>query len=152
MKIKDITKNLTTKKVLIYGAVGVGAYLLYRGVKKALGFSTAAVAALQEQSEFKKQGMKQSYVDSQYKLFADSIYSAGFDILFGTDEDAIYEVFKRMNNDLDVNKLIVAFGSRRLEFSTQVSSLGGFLSSELDEKERGEINKILKAKSINYKF
>jgi hypothetical protein len=57
-----------------------------------------------------------------------------------------------MNNDLDVNKLIVAFGSRRIEFSSQSASLGGFLSSELDEKEREEINKILKAKNIKYKF
>lgn len=152
MKLKDITKNVTTKKVLIYGAVGVGAYLLYRGVKKALGFSTAAVVALQEQSEFIKQGMRPSYVDSQYKLFADTIYSSGFDVLFGTDEDSIYAVFRKMNNDLDVNKLIVAFGTRRIEFSSQSASLGGFLTSELDEKEREEINKILKAKSIKYKF
>jgi hypothetical protein len=152
MKLKDITKNVTTKKVLVYSAVGVGAYFLYKGIKKALGFSTAAVAALQEQNEFIKQGMRPSYVDSQYKLFADTIYSAGFDVLFGTDEDAIYAVFRKMNNDLDVNKLIVAFGTRRIEFSTQTSSLGGFLSSELDEKEREEINKILKAKNIKYKF
>jgi hypothetical protein len=152
MKIKDITKNVTTQKVLIYSAVGVGAYFLYKGIKKALGFSTAAVAALQEQNEFIKQGMRPSYVDSQYKLFADTIYSAGFDVLFGTDEDSIYAVFRRMNNDLDVNKLIVAFGTRRIEFSTVSSSLGAFLSSELDEKERGEINKILQAKNIKYRF
>lgn len=152
MKLKDITKNITQEKLFLYGAIGVGAYFLYKGVKKALGFSTAAVVALQEQNEFKKQGLVQSYVDSQYKLFADTIYSAGFDVLFGTDENAIYAVFKQMNNDLDVNKLIVAFGTRRIEFSTQTASLGGFLASELDEKERGEINKILKAKNIKYRF
>ena len=152
MKIKDIAKNVTTQKIVVYSALGVGAYFLYKGIKKALGFSTAAVVALQEQNEFIKQGMRPSYVDSQYKLFADTIYSSGFDVLFGTDEDSIYAVFRRMNNDLDVNKLVIAFGSRRIEFSTQTASLGGFLTSELDEKERGEINKILKAKSINYKF
>lgn len=152
MKLKDITKNLNKEKILMYGAVGVGAYFLYKGIRKALGFSTAAVVALQEQNEFIKQGMRPSFVDSQYKLFADTIYSSGFDVLFGTDEDAIYAVFRRMNNDLDVNKLIVAFGTRRIEFSTATASLGGFLTSELDEKEREEINKILKAKNIKYRF
>lgn len=152
MKIKDITKNLNREKILIYGAVGVGAYFLYKGIRKALGFSTATVVALKEQNEFIKQGMRPSFVDSQYKLFADTIYSAGFDVLFGTDEASIYAVFRRMNNDLDVNKLIVAFGTRRIEFSTASASLGGFLSSELDEKERGEINKILQAKNIKYRF
>jgi hypothetical protein len=96
--------------------------------------------------------MKPSFVDSQYKIFADAIYSAGFDVLFGTDEDAIYAVFKRMNNDLDVNKLIVAFGSRRIEFSTRTDSLGGFLQSELNTKELGIINKILQDKNIKYRF
>jgi hypothetical protein len=148
MNKKEISRN----KIFIYGAVGVGAYLVYRGVKKAFGFGTTAAAALGDQSEFKKQGMKPSFVDSQYKIFADAIYSAGFDVLFGTDEDAIYAVFKRMNNDLDVNKLIVAFGSRRIEFSTRTDSLGGFLQSELNTKELGIINKILQDKNIKYRF
>ena len=45
MNIKEISRN----KIFIYGAVGVGAYLVYRGVKKAFGFGTTAVVALQEQ-------------------------------------------------------------------------------------------------------
>ena len=148
MNLKEITKN----KYFVYGAVGVGAYLLYRGVRKALGFNTTVDAAKKDQAELVRAGQRASYVDSQYKIFADAIYSAGFDVLFGTDEDAIYNVFNRMNNDLDVNKLIVAFGARRIEFSTRVESLSEFLRSELDDKEIGNINKILSTKNINYRF
>lgn len=148
MNLKEITKN----KYFVYGAVGVGAYLLYKGVKKALGFNTTVDAAKKDQAEMIRSGQRASYVDSQYKIFADAIYSAGFDVLFGTNEDAIYSVFNRMNNDLDVNKLIVAFGARRIEFSTRVESLSEFLRSELDDKEIGNINKILGTKNINYRF
>ena len=97
MNLKEITKN----KYFVYGAVGIGAYLLYKGIRKALGLSTAVDAAKKDQADLVKSGQKASYIDSQYKLFADAIYSAGFDVLFGTDEDAIYAVFNKMNNDLD---------------------------------------------------
>lgn len=148
MNLKEITKN----KYFVYGAVGIGAYLLYKGIRKALGLSTAVDAAKKDQADLVKAGQKASYIDSQYKLFADTIYSAGFDVLFGTDEDAIYAVFNKMNNDLDVNKLIIAFGARRIEFSTRVEGLAQFLTSELDASEVANINKILASKNINYRF
>lgn len=148
MNLKEITKN----KYFVYGAVGIGAYLLYKGIRKALGLSTAVDAAKKDQADLVKAGQKASYIDSQYKLFADAIYSAGFDVLFGTDEDAIYAVFNKMNNDLDVNKLIIAFGARRIEFSTRVEGLAQFLTSELDASEIANINKILGSKNINYRF
>lgn len=148
MNLKEITKN----KYFVYGAVGIGAYLLYKGIRKALGLSTAVDAAKKDQADLVKSGQKASYIDSQYKLFADAIYSAGFDVLFGTDEDAIYAVFNKMNNDLDVNKLIIAFGARRIEFSTRVEGLAQFLTSELDASEIANINKILGSKNINYRF
>jgi D-arabinose 1-dehydrogenase-like Zn-dependent alcohol dehydrogenase len=145
-------KNITENKYFVYGAVGLGAYFIYKQVRKALGFNTTVDAAKKDQAELVRAGQRASYVDSQYKIFADAIYSAGFDVLFGTDEDAIYNVFNRMNNDLDVNKLIVAFGARRIEFSTRVASLSEFLRSELDDKEIANINKILSTKNINYRF
>lgn len=148
MKINELTKN----KYFVYGAVGVGAYLLYKGIKKALGYNTTVDAAKKDQAELIRSGQRPSYVDSQYKIFADAIYSAGFDVLFGTDEDAIYSVFNRMNNDLDINKLIVAFGARRIEFSTRVESLSEFLRSELDDREVEQVNKILSSKNIKYRF
>lgn len=148
MNIKELKNN----KVVLYGAIGLGAYFLYNGIRSALGFNTTLQAAKDDQARLAKEGQKPSYLDSQYKIFADAIYSAGFDVIFGSDEDAIYNVFNKMNNDLDVNKLIVAFGARRIEFSTRVEGLSQFLRSELSDSEISNINKILGTKGIKYRF
>ncbi len=92
-------------------------------------------------------------MDSAYKGYADSIYAArSANNIFGTDEDAIYSVFKKMNNDLDVAKLITAFGQRRLSFSLNSANLGGFLTDELDATELGIVNSGLRSKGIKYQF
>jgi hypothetical protein len=55
-----------------------------------------------------------------------------------------------MNNDLDVAKLITAFGKKRLSFSLDFANLGGFLNDELDKDELNIINTGLRSKNINY--
>jgi hypothetical protein len=57
-----------------------------------------------------------------------------------------------MQNDLDVSKLIQAFGMRRIEFSTRTDSLAAFLRSELDSSELQKVNNILASKNIKYRF
>ena len=148
MNLEQLSKN----KYVRAGAVAGGAYLLFRAVKTLFFPGTTVRAAKEDEKSFKAAGQKQSYTDGQYKIFADAIYSAGFDALFGTDEDTIYGVFNRMNNDLDVSKLIQAFGMRRIEFSTRTDSLAGFLRSELDSSELQKVNNILASKNIKYRF
>lgn len=148
MNLKELSEN----KYVRYAAVAGGAYLLYKGVKTLFFPGTTVKAAQEDEKAFKAAGQKQTYTDGQYKIFADSIYSAGFDVLFGTDEDTIYSVMNRMQNDLDVSKLIQAFGTRRIEFSTRTDSLAGYLRSELDSSEMGKVNSILANKNIKYRF
>jgi len=144
MNLKDTFKN----KYVKYAAIGGGVYLAYRLVKSVLASSGSVLTAQQTIARSKE---KATYPDLQYKIYADKIYQAGY-IIGGTDEDAIYDVFKAMNNDLDIAKLIVAFGKRRIEFSFQEGSLPEFLTSELDEDEIKIINKILTNKAIKYRF
>jgi len=148
MNLEQLSKN----KYVRAGAIAGGAYLLYTLVRKVLLPSTTVKAAKDDEKKFKAAGQKQSYTDGQYKIFADAIYSAGFDVMFGTDEDTIYSVMDKMNNDLDVSKLIQAFGTRRIEFSTRNDSLAGFLRSELDSSEMQKVNNILSGKNIKYRF
>jgi hypothetical protein len=96
-------------------------------------------------------GIKPSYPDSMYSMWANAITSAGFNTL-GTNEQAIYDVFKKMNNNADIVKLIIAFGEQRVEFSLQSVALGAWLSSELNSSEMAVLNKILSDKKITYKF
>lgn len=91
-----------------------------------------------------------SYPKSQYTTWANILESAMFKM--GTDEDSIYNVFRKMNNDDDVKALITAFGSRRQELQLYSSTLGEWLTRELDESELTELNEILSNKNINFSF
>ena len=71
---------------------------------------------------------------------------------WGTDEQAIYDAFNLMKNNIDVANLIKAFGKRRLEFSTQDAELGAHLSNDLDSTEIAKLNSILASKNITYRF
>lgn len=142
--------NTQENKYLKYGLIAGGLYLGYKLISWITSGNTPAQAA----SEVKKlmsSGVKQSYPDSNYTQWANAIYSAGFNTV-GTDEQTIYDIFKKMVNDLDVAKLIVAFGEQRVEFSFQELPLGAWLRTELSSSEMTVVNNILAQKSIKYRF
>jgi hypothetical protein len=141
----------TENKYVKYALIAGGLYVGYKLINFFIGSNTPVGAAKNEIKNLTAKGVKPSYPDSNYTQWASSIVSAGFNTL-GTNEDAIYAVFRKMMNNLDVAKLIVAFGNQRVEFSFQEVPLGAWLSSELDNDEMAVINKILKDKKISYQF
>lgn len=142
-----ITKD---NKFLRYGLIAGGIYLGYKLISWLSSGSTPAQAAT-EVNKLQKSGVKQTYPDSNYSQWANAIYSAGFNTL-GTDEQTIYDIFKKMVNDLDVAKLIVAFGEQRVEFSLQELPLGAWLRTELSASEMNVINNIFATRNIKYRF
>jgi hypothetical protein len=144
-------KEATLNKPLVWLTIlGVGAYALYKlgsalGKKLTLSNADADIKAAQ------KTGESASYSSATYSQLADKIYSAVM-YTWGTDEQAIYDVFNLMKNNIDVAMLIKAFGKRRLEFSTQDAELGAHLSNDLDSTEIAKINSILSSKGITYRF
>lgn len=138
-------------KYVKYGLIAGGLYVGYKIVQFFAGSITSVAAATNEVKTLTAKGVKATYPDSSYTQWASSIVSAGFNTL-GTDEQAIYAIFKKMMNDLDVAKLIVAFGNQRVEFSFQSAPLGAWLSSELSSDEMATVNKILSGKKIKYQF
>lgn len=141
----------TENKYVKYGLIAGGLYVGYKLIQFFVGSANSIAAATNEVKTLTAKGVKPTYPDSNYTQWASSIVSAGFNTL-GTNEQAIYAVFKKMMNDLDVAKLIVAFGNQRVEFSFQTVPLGAWLSSELDSSEMAVINKILSDKKIKYQF
>lgn len=140
----------TQNKYIKYGLIAGGLYLGYKLISWFTSGNTPAQAA----SEVKKlisAGVKQTYPDSNYTQWANAIYSAGFNTL-GTDEQTIYDICKKMVNDLDVAKLIVAFGEQRVEFSFQELPLGAWLRTELSASEINVINNIFSQRNIKYRF
>jgi hypothetical protein len=144
-------KEATLNKPLVWLTIlGIGGYALYKlgaAIAKKLTLSNANKDIIDAQ----KAGQVASYPSGTYSQLADKIYSAVM-YTWGTDEQAIYDVFNQMKNNLDVALLIKAFGKRRVEFSTLDQELGAHLSNDLDSSEITKINNILSSKGINYKF
>lgn len=144
-------KEATLNKPLVWlTIIGLGAYALYKvagAISRKLTLSNADADIRAAQ----KSGEKLSYSLGNYTQFADQIYAAVL-TTFGTDEQAIYNIFSKMNNNLDVAQLIKSFGKRRLEFSTTMAELGAHLTEDLDSSEIAKLNSILAAKNITYRF
>jgi hypothetical protein len=149
----SLKEAFLARPLLWLAVTGIGAYAVYRIVKSiSKGAGGGAGGQKQDVKQFEKQ-MTATYPDGSYFGFADAIYAARHgNNLGGTDEDAIWDVFRKMKNDLDIAKLIKAFGSKRLSFSFQSAGLGGYLSDEMDTEEINKINQILAGNNIKYRF
>lgn len=144
-------KEATLNKPLVWLTIlGIGGYFLYR-IGSALADKLNLSNAEKDILDAQKAGQTPSYSSATYSQLADKIYSAVM-YTWGTDEQAIYDVFDQMKNNLDVAMLIKAFGKRRLEFSTQDLELGAHLSNDLDSSEISKLNNILSSKGITYRF
>jgi hypothetical protein len=173
-KIKNYYSELPqwAKGVLIVGVTGIAFIVgrtIYLNARKRRVIQTAnkaAVLAQAEIKEFEQQGVRATYTDSQYEAFSQSLIESMNGC--GTNEEQIYEVFKKMKNDIDIRKLISIFGIRfyrpceatqpisyvRWQFNDEAfgGSLATYLTYELTSSEIREINSILKANNVNYVF
>jgi hypothetical protein len=95
-----------------------------------------------------------TYPESQYQSFARVIQIAGFDV--GTDEAAIYNVFRSLRNNADYLALSQAWGKpTRKVYEWGIGrdmTLQQFIRWEMDQKEVAKINAILKARKIKYRI
>lgn len=107
--------------------------------------------------------LKPTYLATNYQTFADKIYAAGCPGLFcyGTDEEAMYDVFREMKNDLDMLLLVKAFGLREERGGICIPipgtgecaiPLGAWLLTELSADGIKEINDILKKNGLTFTF
>lgn len=128
-------------------AVGLVGFVIYKNFKP----RTKEEKELDKDEDiFISQGQKPSFPKSQYRAFADTIQQEN--LSFNTDEEKIYDIFKQMKNDLDIVMLIQAFGERRPLYTFRDVGLAPFLNEDLSKSEIGEINKILTAKNIKFRF
>jgi len=107
-------------------------------------------------------GKKATYSDSNYNTFANTIYNS-MRFAVGDDYATVELTMKRMNNDLDVAKLINAFGTRQdYAFGIPVGSpmdLFTYIQKELGNDYGGltnyrvkNINADWKKKGISYQI
>lgn len=90
-----------------------------------------------------------TYDLSQYKVLADRIFEALSGA--GSDEEAIFTVFRKMRTNSDVLQLIKTFGTRG-SWLTGRDTLAAWLSSDLSNEEIKKLNEILTINYITFQF
>jgi hypothetical protein len=114
-----------------------------------------------EINSLSRNGLKPSFSDSNYNTFANTIYNS-MRFAVGDDYGTVESTMKKMKNDLDVAKLIKAFGQRQnYAFAIPIGNpmdLFTFIQDELG-KEWGftnvrirRINEDYKKKGIKYQI
>lgn len=156
-------------KAMIVGGVLVTGYIIYRNIQKnkekqdALKAASAADAEL---NALASHGVTPSYSDSQFLSYVNVLVQAMTGC--GTDEDAVYGVFRQMKNEADIRKLIVSFGIQYYQpcevtspaqylywqFNDQAygGDLGTWLGYDLSDSEISTVNSILRNNGINFSF
>lgn len=85
-----------------------------------------------------------SYPQDQYTVYAEKLVAAMEG--WGTDEDAIYDVYKAMNTRSDIKQLEKTFGMQDGE------SLQEWLYGDLNNSEITHLNSIISSKGIDYRY
>ena len=163
-QVGNIYKNLDPRIRLGVQVVGfaVGIYLVYRLIKGVNKFQEDIPFQSEEQSTAnelaklnKNPYTRQKLTESQAKSYANKLFQA-MDGL-GTDEQSIYSVFYKLQNDADFLAIQNAFGTKTISSGSYfVSDVRGTmvpcLSSELDIDELKRVNDILSKKNIKYRI
>ena len=103
----------TLEKGLILGGSIFGIIVIVKNSKKLIEYIQSKRINDTYESDADKlinKGVTPTYMDSQYMIFANVLFSAMNS--YGTDEVAIGKIMYKMKNDLDVNKLITAYGKK----------------------------------------
>jgi len=157
----EILKKPIVRKALIVGGVVVIAYLFSKRIGR---FLNKNIKDIQENLDYNKEldNSKESYPKTQYNNFADAIEKAfnpyGFG--YGTDEEAIYNVMRKLKTNNDWLLLNKAFGVREyIDYSfnpfgtTYNFNMVEMINYEDEGSEmRNKINAILKSKNIKYRM
>lgn len=145
MEVKDIN----VKKIAIIGGIAVVSIivivLLWNWLKAKLG-DTMTEAQLNEVNKLEITPTDVTVTGSQMQSLISKLKAAFGRWGWGTDEDAIYEVFETVNSRSDILTLIKEFGV------VDGHTLTEWLNNELNSSERDHLQQIIAAKGINYQF
>jgi hypothetical protein len=160
------------KGVVAVGGIGIAFYIGYtliRRVRKNAEMKAdmkESDTAIDDLKKLEQQGIRPTISNTQ----AESICTALTEAMngCGTDEEAIYNQFKKLNNIADVQLLIAKWGIRyyrpcaatqpisysRYLFNDKAfgGNISALLNYDLSQSEIQKINKLLSDKRINYKF
>lgn len=136
------------ERILLLVGGSIATIFAVRQVRNLAGFVRQTGQNIQtgaELQQWQNVGQSPSYQNTQYQIFADTLYTAMQG--FGTDENAVKGVFSNMNNNSDVLKLIQVFGIR------DGYGLAGWIAGDFSSSDKDKyINQVLRSKGITYQF
>lgn len=148
-------QKLITKTIIIVVVAIVAIYLYYNLKSNFQGLKNKAEAKEEIRQletrveEHEKTGEKATYTATEYENLANKLEDA-LDISFWgvpyTDDEAVFEVFNALKNNVDFLELKAAFGVR------DGSTFKEWIDGDLDSGEKEAINQGLDAKGIIYKI
>ena len=148
----NFDRLLEPKKLISIGILCLIAFLviffLWRKLKGTLKDSAAKLnedIEIQKLQASKKQ--EPTYSDYEYSVWADQLYAAMDGM--GTTEKTVVTIFGYMQNDVDVHKLIKAFGNRRGTYCLSSENLYEWIAND---HVSDEVNNVLASKGITVRF
>jgi hypothetical protein len=148
---------MKTAKIDWFLYIGIGWLIYDMFIKKA---SSDDKKETEVDKEIKDLEEKQSYPNSQYYSFADSLESAMENAT--TDEESIYSVFRKIKNNKDFLLLQKSFGTRTYSgelfggltsyLDPSEDSMEQWLRNELNTEEIQKVNKILSNNGVKYRI
>jgi len=148
VKAGSLVRAISPANLLMFGG---GLVLIVFAVKAAKGMVSPVHDPIDD--AIKNTGQSLSYADAYYTVLANTIEQATDNA--GTNTQAVYDVFQKLNNDADLYRLIQAYGTRWNPFfgiPTGTYTLEQILLAELSQGELTELNNILSSKGITIKF
>jgi hypothetical protein len=142
----------------VIAVVGVGfvvlsTYTIYKTISKAiLNPKDSSDEAKDDLKDLRQKGIVQKASDTQITAWAEILHEALAS--WGTDEEAVYSVFRNLNNEADLYKLIQLYGVREEGdwWYNPEKTLVARLNSDLSTSERSKVNNILATKGIKFRL
>jgi hypothetical protein len=161
-KLYNYYKDLPpwAKGVVVVGSLGI-AYIIGSKIYAALKPKPQDVVNVQNDIVKLETKMQPSYGDASYDQYANTIYNAQRTSA-GNDSGSILDVAKLMKNDLDVAKLVKAYGTRQdyaFGFPTESYGLFGAMRKGIEADlfgafsyRIGKVNADWASKGITYQI
>lgn len=143
---KTVTKVNWVKLALTIVVIGVAGWLLTFLLLKGISMVKNKIleGKLVDRANAEIKDGDVTLTPSELSNMADRLHAAMAGL--GTDEEAVYAVFRQLRTRSDLMALVKAFGIRKGE------SLSQWLTSDLSRKEIEKVNAILINNRINYSF
>lgn len=148
-------KKIDTKQLIIYAAIAVGVYLIYKKLTKKGGGlfgSDKAQSEIGKLIEEDKSGQIQGAATIsgiEASSIASTIKGAWG---LNDDEEAIYSAFRRIHSMADLLLVMEKYGYYQANLLSAEEDLETSIKNRMSRKERGKINEILKQSGIDYAF